>query len=127
MRAEEMALLLLAIIFLVFLGGKVALSAREQAEPPPAPATGPWKYDHRSPYYSFLPREARLFRSDAPREVADRICRSMGGKLHFLRSSTPKKQAKVGFNCLFLETGKTGGITISTDFGDLSRIPARIE
>lgn len=123
MRAEEMALLLLAIIFLVFLGGKVALSARDSLPPPPVPASGPWKYDHRSPYYSFLPQEVRLFRSNAPREVADRICRSMGGELHFLRSLTPQKRAKVGFNCLFRETD----ITISADFGDLSRIPARIE
>ncbi|HEX7030434.1 MAG TPA: hypothetical protein VF254_07545 [Gammaproteobacteria bacterium] len=123
MRAEEVALLLLAIIFLGLIGTRFVLSRPEPARPVAMNTTGPWHYDYRSRYYRFLPHDIRLFRSEEPQAVAGRVCQAMGGRLHFLRSSFPEKQARVGFNCAFRDSE----MTITVDFGDLSRIPARIE
>lgn len=123
MRAEELALLLLSVVFLVLVGARVVLSGKEAPPSPATNATGPWQYDQHSPYYGVLPRDVRQFRSKTAAVVADHVCQAMGGRLHYLRKSPSQHRARMGFNCLFDETD----MTISANFGDLSRIPAPIE
>lgn len=126
MRAEELALLLLSVVFLALVGARVLLAEVDAGTPAALDATGPWHYDRQSRYFSILPREARLFRSERPAQVADRVCQAMGGRLHYLRGPLLKTRSMVGFNCLFHETGPSN-MTISADFGDLSRTPVSTE
>lgn len=97
--------------------GSIVAPVRVSALPP----SGKWGYDTTAPYYSFLPAEIQAFRSSAPEEAADEVCKALGGRLDFLQAG--RLRPSLGFNCRFHEPD----LTISAEFGDLRRMPTRRE
>lgn len=122
---REIWLLLLFAVVAFAWGDEAVESAGSIAGPQPAaliPLTGEWGYDKASPYYSFLPAEIQAFRSPAPEEAADEVCKALGGRLDFMQRADLLRPS-LGFNCRFHEPD----LTISVEFGDLRRMPARRE
>lgn len=125
MRTREIWLLLLLVMIVVSYRGTIIESAGAIV---PAPAVEPlafpagdWRYDPGSRYYSFLPNDARRFHSPHPVVAADAVCRSLGGRVDFLQPSAGGE--RLGFNCKFHEPD----LTITTDFGDLRRMPTNFD
>lgn len=120
MKVREFALLLLL--------GVVAFAARKPLAdgagaaiarvlaPSPPPALE-WRYDERSRYHGAVPASVQSFTSKRPFDVADAVCRSLGGRADFIQPDENSRD-RIGFNCAFEEHGEW----ITADFGDLRRI-----
>lgn len=81
-----------------------------------------WRYAEEAAFYGIVPARVRKLRSRRPADVARAVCASLGGRLDIIQPVTPDRDT-VGFNCAFHEPD----LSMSTDFGDLRRIPARFE
>lgn len=126
MRMREIWLLVLLATIAFAWGDRVIESTGsiwlEPRQGPSPSLSVDWGYDARAPYYSFLPAEVQTFRSPVPDEAADEVCKALGGRLDFLQPADSSRPS-LGFNCRFHEPD----LTISAEFGDLRRMPARHE
>ncbi|HEX6930129.1 MAG TPA: hypothetical protein VF267_12810 [Gammaproteobacteria bacterium] len=78
-----------------------------------------WHYSDSSPFHAIVSENAREFQSRKPVEVAAMVCGDLGGEIEHIESPRAS-DAAIGFLCRFTEPD----VTMSVDFGDLSRIPS---
>lgn len=79
-----------------------------------------WRYSKQSPFHDFLESNVQQFSSTDPQETAERVCNEFGGEVgHISMANEP--EMTVAFLCRFTEPD----VTMSVDFGELHRIPAR--
>ena len=124
MRTREIWLFLLLVTIALTYHDAAVVALRDvtpaRYEPPVHPLPGNWAYDPRSPYYSYLPGDVQEFRNPSPYVTAEHVCKALGGRVDFLQSPGDARET-LGFNCRFSEPD----MTITAEFGDLRRMPAR--
>lgn len=127
MRFREISLFLLFCTLMLFSHEQLRATLAHAAEVnlahfPVSTGHSRWRYAEDAEFYGVVPERIREMRSERPGEVARAVCQSFGGQLDIIQRARDARDT-VGFNCAFSEPD----VSMTADFGDLRRIPERIE